>query len=95
MSILTKYKVRYESEIPFPLSDERGDLVVADVYLIESSRRVECDSEYFHAKRREEEEDKDRRLLELFKIETIRLDNAKIMLVSGEAYVVEKLGLKV
>jgi len=94
MGILSKYGVRYDSEIPFPLSKERGDLVIADVYLIESSVRVECDSKYFHAKKRDEEEIKDKRLLELFKIKTIRLDNHKIMLKkTGEQYVVEMLGL--
>jgi len=96
MGILSDYRVRYESEIPFPFSKKRGDLVVADVYLIESSVRVECDSEYFHAKKRDEEEVKDKRLLEMFKIETIRLDNHKIMLKkTGRRYVVEMLGLSI
>ncbi len=94
MGILSKYGVRYESEIPFPFSKERGDLVVADVYLIESYVRVECDSEYFHAKKRDEEEIKDAKLLKLFKVKTIRLDNHKILLKkTGEQYVVEMLGL--
>jgi len=91
MGILTDCGVRYESEIPFPFSRERGDLVIADVYLIETSVRVECDSEYFHAKKREEEEVKDKKLLEMYKIKTIRLDNHRIMLSSGREYVLKKL----
>ena len=96
MGILSDYGVRYNSEIPFPFSKERGDLVVADVYLIESSVRVECDSEYFHAKKRDEEEVKDAKLLDRYKIKTIRLDNHKIMLKkTGRQYVVEMLGLSI
>lgn len=91
MLILSKHGVTYVTEEPFILSEARGDGVVADIYLPQRFLRVECDSEFFHEKRRDEERDKDERLLEVHGIKTTRLDNDRIMSASGEAYVIEKV----
>lgn len=94
MLILQSRGVLFTSEHPiFPLSFKRGDLIIPDVYLIKSFTRVECDSELFHFKRKDIEKDKDKRLLEKHGIKTIRLDNYKIMLASGEDYVLKTLGI--
>lgn len=100
MNILSKHGIIYVSEDPtFKLSDRRGDQVVCDIYLTAMNDnvnlrdvRVECDSTIFHARKRDEEADEDMRLLEQYGVRTVRLDNRRIMLKSGERYIMDKLG---
>jgi very-short-patch-repair endonuclease len=91
MLILQEHGVRFVSEWPFSLSTERGDGVIADIYLPQRFLRVECDDQLFHEKRRAVDEERDRRLLEIHGVQTVRLDNRLIMLASGEAYVMNSL----
>ncbi len=92
MLYLQNHSIRYTSEVPMQLSEERGDGVIMDIYLPETETRIECDDPYFHRNREEEEKDKDDRLLKLFYIKTIRLDNRKIMLKkTGNQYIEENL----
>lgn len=89
--ILQKHGIRFVSEWPFPLSQKRGDGVIADIYLPDRFLRIECDSKLFHEKKRDVEKDRDRRLFEVHGIETLRLHNRRIMLASGEDYVMNSL----
>ena len=91
MVFLQNRKIIFTSEIGITLSDVMGDGLVMDIFLSKPRLRIECDSDYFHKGRDLEEEDKDRRLLELHRIRTIRLDNDKIMLASGKTYIEEML----
>lgn len=89
MLYLQNHKISYVSEVPVELSKARGDGVIMDIYLPETMTRIECDDPYFHRKR-EGEEDKDRRLEELYGIKTIRLNNKYIMR-AGNKYIEENL----
>lgn len=91
MLYLQNHSIRYITEEPMQLSDERGDGVIMDIYLPETETRIECDDPYFH-KHTETEKDKDERLEKLFHIKTIRLENRKIMLKKmGSQYIEENL----
>jgi hypothetical protein len=50
MQILQQHGVTYVSEQPFPLSAERGDGVVTDIYLPQRFLRIECDDPFFPQK---------------------------------------------
>jgi hypothetical protein len=91
MLILQKHHVIFVSEQGFPLSPKRGDGVWADIYLPGPRVRIECDDPYFKPDMNGYLE-KDARLEKQYGIQTVRLENRRIMLVSGEAYVKEQLG---
>lgn len=91
LRILQDHHVLFLSEynLFFNLEHPEEGWVRADILLVDTYTRVECDDAFFHSIHTDEQ--RDLLLWRARHIPTIRLDNAQLMNKGGEAYLLNTL----